>query len=68
MVIANEFELGQWSVEIDATTLEGDRIYCLESQFDLQCPPEHDGQECFRNVSDALEIDWMVRKRIFDDL
>lgn len=60
--MANNFNQGQWSVKFDAKTPEGERIYCLEAQFDLQCPLEHDGPECLRNVSDTLSIDWMLRK------
>ncbi|KUJ15588.1 uncharacterized protein LY89DRAFT_671041 [Mollisia scopiformis] len=44
---------GQWSIKFDAKTPEGDRIYCLETEFDLQCPSEHDGPECLRDVSDT---------------
>ncbi|TAQ89242.1 hypothetical protein B7494_g2440 [Chlorociboria aeruginascens] len=51
---------GQWSVQFDAKTPEGDRIYCLQTEFDLQCPPERDGPECLRSASDTLGIRWML--------
>ncbi|KAF4633678.1 hypothetical protein G7Y89_g4420 [Cudoniella acicularis] len=41
---------GQWSMKWDAKTPEGDRIFCLEAEWDLQCPPEHDGPECLRDA------------------
>ncbi|KAK4985886.1 hypothetical protein LTR50_005675 [Elasticomyces elasticus] len=54
---------GQWSVKFDAKTPEGDRIYCLETQFSLQCPPEHDGPECLRggSASDSFDVNAMLR-------
>ncbi|KAF2236376.1 hypothetical protein EV356DRAFT_530997 [Viridothelium virens] len=52
---------GQWSVQLDAKTPEGDRIYCLQTEFDLQCPSNHDGPECLRNTSDTLRISWMLQ-------
>ncbi|KAI9649430.1 hypothetical protein NHQ30_002006 [Ciborinia camelliae] len=52
---------GQWSVKFDAKTPEGDRIYCLQTEFDLQCPPERDDYRCLRNTSDKLNIPWMQK-------
>ncbi|PQE19184.1 Phosphatidylglycerol phosphatidylinositol transfer protein [Rutstroemia sp. NJR-2017a BBW] len=51
---------GQWSVQLDAKTPDGDRIYCLQTEFDLQCRPGYDGPECLRNASDTLRISWML--------
>ncbi|KAB8296272.1 hypothetical protein EYC80_009046 [Monilinia laxa] len=53
---------GNWSVKLDAKTPEGDRIYCLQTEFDLQCPPERDDYRCLRNVSDTLDVLSMVQK------
>ncbi|KAL9049058.1 MAG: hypothetical protein Q9162_007412 [Coniocarpon cinnabarinum] len=38
-----------WSVKFDAKTSQGERIYCLQARFGLQCPPWHDGPECLRD-------------------
>ncbi|KAJ3473473.1 hypothetical protein NLG97_g10287 [Lecanicillium saksenae] len=52
---------GQWSVQLDAKTPDGDRIYCLRTEFDLQCRPGYDGPECLRNTSDTTRIRWMLQ-------
>ncbi|TGO09785.1 hypothetical protein BTUL_0154g00080 [Botrytis tulipae] len=50
---------GNWSVKFDAKTPEGERIYCLQTKFDLQCPPEKENYGCLRNLTDTLNIPWM---------
>jgi len=52
---------GQWSVQLDAKTPDGDRIYCLQTEFDLQCRPGYNGPECLRNTSDTTRISWMLQ-------
>ncbi|KAF7853618.1 uncharacterized protein EAF02_011923 [Botrytis sinoallii] len=53
---------GNWSMKFDAKTPEGERIYCLQTEFDLQCPPERDDYRCLRNLTDTLDIPWMMKK------
>lgn len=60
-LVTYSFVQGNWSVKFDAKTPEGDRIYCLQAEFDLQCPPERDDYRCLRNTTDTLDIPWMVQ-------
>ena len=63
----HSFAQGQWSVKFDAKTEEGVRVYCLQAEFDLQCPPWHEGPECLRNTSGVLDIGGrmeLLRKRL----
>ncbi|KAF2154836.1 hypothetical protein K461DRAFT_291745 [Myriangium duriaei CBS 260.36] len=46
---------GLWSVKFDAKTPEGDRIYCLQTEFDLQCKPDHEGPECMRDANGSIQ-------------
>lgn len=41
-------------MKFDAKTPEGEQIYCLVAEFDLQCLPDYEGPECLRE-SGAME-------------
>lgn len=58
--MADDSDQGYWSVKFDAKTPEGDRIYCLQAEFDLQCLPDQDGPECMRDTPDKLDVGWMA--------
>lgn len=45
---------GLWSVRFDARTSDGEPIYCLQTLFDLQCPPEDDAPRCLRTYKPAF--------------
>jgi len=56
---------GQWLVKFEAKTPEGEQIYCLLAEFDLQCLPDDEGPECLRDISamEGFSIDDLLQRQ-----